>query len=69
MEAGTVGMPNGVHELHANGGAGVDGVFNLPDVNMSEPSTSAAAGEDAKAATTPADGHSAGTEHCQSDLD
>ena len=58
MEAGPVGMPNGIHGSYADGGAGVDGQLNLADVSMSEPSATAA--ENAKAAAIPANGHMAG---------
>ena len=59
MEAGTVGMPNGVHLTHVNGAA-MSGAFTSADVVMSELPTAEAAAEAAKAAATPNNGQMPG---------
>ena len=61
MEAGTVGMPNGIDGPHANDGAQIaaEAAINPTDVTMIEASTLEAATEAAKAAAA-SNGHSAG---------
>ena len=61
MEAGTVGMPNGIHGPHANGHASVGGALNPVDVVMTEPLTVAAAAEATMAAAAPAIGQMTGS--------
>ncbi len=60
MEAGTMGMPNGIHGAHANGAPGVSGAFSPADVIMSELPTAEASAEAAKATATPDNGQIAG---------